>query len=449
MAVEILESVKDDEVEEEQKPITEAIEPVSVSLTGETAPDNYLFASPIDVGESDEPGFFTRAFDAFDDWRDEKRAQIKPFTREEAREITKQNIKRNRELMGNKGYGQFSFGNSRAPSHSSLVRAGLEDPPEEEGEGALLPYLRDDPGAESRPKLGPEQSRIAREQGKWKTYPKDPAGFVIDPTRPILMNEDGSKSSELTVTIEGDGRYFNVPSIINGKKYDTDKREDFEQVIEHAKSMMRQGWIFPNFDSIEEAEQQAGARSDSLMEARAQWRTQDLPETEDEWEQYLGKRPSGPELGEKEVQEDPWGLVIWDHVTNTPAMFKRQYGGAKAFLNAPRDLVYILEAAADQGVAPEDSFALEAEAYVQGKDPAVYYQELLDGLEENEDFQEGMRLHREGSSYLRNYQPNVEEGSLKYYAGAILEGTINMAPALITTALTRSPMVGAAFMGGP
>ena len=129
-------------------------------------------------------------------------------------------------------------------------------------------------------------------------------------------------------------------------------------------------------------------------------------------------------------------------------MFKRQYGGAKAFLNAPRDLVYILEAAADQGVAPEDSFALEAESYVRGKDPAVYYQELLDGLEENEDFQEGMRLHREGSSYLRNYQPNVEEGSLKYYAGAILEGTINMAPALITTALTRSPMVGAAFMGG-
>ena len=456
MAVEILESVKDDEVEEEQKPITEAIAPVSISLTGETSPDDYYVPAQIKIGEPEEPGFFTRAFDAFDEWRDSIQAEAKSraFTREEAREITKQNIKLNRERFGKPG-GVFGLGDYKPPSHSSLVRAGLEDPPEEEGEAALLPYLRDDPGAESRPKLGPEQSRIAKEQKKWKTYPKDPAGFLIDPNRPILMNEDGSSSSERTVTIEGDGRYFNVPSIINGKRYDTDKQEDFEKVIENAKSKMRQGWIYPNFESLEEAEQQAGARSDSLTEARAQYRAQDLPETEDEWEEYIGKQPAftagkGPDFSEEaqEFQEDPWGLVIWDHVTNTPAMFKRQYGGAKAFLNAPRDLVYILEAAADQGVAPEDSFALEAEAYAQGKDPAVYYQELLDGLEENEDFQEGMRLHREGSSYLRNYQPNVEEGSIKYYAGAILEGSINMAPALITTALTRSPMVGAAFMGG-
>lgn len=454
MAVEILESVKDDEVEEEQKPITEAIEPVTISLTGETSPDDFYVPAQIKIGEPEEPGFFTRAFDAFDEWRDSIQAEAKSraFTREEAREITKQNIKLNRERFGSPG-GVFGLGDYKPPSHSSLVRAGLEDPPEEEGEAALLPYLRDDPGKESRPKLGPEQSRIAKEQKKWKTYPKDPAGFLIDPNRPILMNEDGSSSSERTVTIEGDGRYFNVPSIINGERYDQETPEDFEKIIENAKSKMKQGWIYPNFESLEEAEQQAGARSDSLTDARAEYRAQDLPETEDEWEEYLGKQPSftagkGPDFSGEEVEEDPWGLVIWDHVTNTPAMFKRQYGGAKAFLNAPRDLVYILEAAADQGVAPEDSFALEAEAYAQGKDPAVYYQELLDGLEENEDFQEGMRLHREGSSYLRNYQPNVEEGSLKYYAGAILEGSINMAPALVTTALTRSPMVGAAFMGG-
>ncbi len=444
MAVEILESVKDDEVEEEQELITGTIAPAPVTLTGDTAPDHYDFASPIKVGEPDEPGFFSRAFDSFDEWRDKKRAQVTPISREEARELTKENVKRNREIMGNKGYGPFSFGNARAPSHSSLVRAGLEEPPKEEGEAALLPYLRDNPLQESRPKRpGAEQTRTAKEQAKWKTYPKDPAGFLIDPTRPILMNEDGSSSSERTVTIEGDGQFFNVPSIINGREYDPKKPEDFEAIIENAKSKMKQGWMFPNFGSLEEAEKQAGARSDSLMDARAEWRQQDLPETEDEWEEYIGK--TAPK---EDVKEDPWGLVIWDHATNTPAMFKRQYGGAKAFLNAPRDLVYIIEAAADQGVSPEDSFALEVEAYVRGKDPAVYYQELMDQLEENEDFHEGMRLHREATSYLRDFQPNVEEGSVKYYIGAILEGTINMAPALVASAVTRSPTVGAALIGG-
>ena len=437
MAVEILESVKDDEVEEEQELTTGTITPAPVTLSGETAPDHYTFASPIKVGEPEEPGFFSGAFDAFDEWRDKKRAEVVPFTRDEAREITKENIKLNREVMGNKGFGQFQFGDSRAPSHSSLVRAGLEDPPEEEGEAALLPYLRDDPATVSRPRLGPEQSRIAREQAKWKTYPKDPAGFLIDPSRPLIMSESGQTQSEVSRTFEAGGRYYNIPSIVNGEQVDD------ERAIENAKSMMKKGWIYPSFDSQEEAIEQAKARSDSIMDARAEWRQQDLPETEDEWEEYIGKTQP-----KDEIEEDPWGLVIWDHATNTPAMFKRQYGGAKAFLNAPRDLVYIIEAAADQGVAPEDSFALEAEAYVRGKDPAVYYQELLDGLEENEDFQEGMRLHREASSYLRNYQPNVEEGSLKYYTGAILEGTINMAPALIASAVTRSPTVGAALMGG-
>ena len=140
MAVEILESVKDDEVEEEQELTTGTITPAPVTLSGETAPDHYTFASPIKVGEPEEPGFFSGAFDAFDEWRDKKRAEVVPFTRDEAREITKENIKLNREVMGNKGFGQFQFGDSRAPSHSSLVRAGLEDPPEEEGEAALLPF---------------------------------------------------------------------------------------------------------------------------------------------------------------------------------------------------------------------------------------------------------------------------------------------------------------------
>ncbi len=290
-----------------------APEPVSLSLVGE---ERDPVARIELVGSPDEPGFFSRAFDSFQDWRETLKPQRR-FTREEAREITKQNIKRNREMFGGKGGGQFSFGESRPAPHSALVRAGLEEPPEDPVEVALTDALRGDPD--------------------------------IPSAAPVR------------------------PSFTAGK---------------------------------------------------------------------------GPEFGEEQPKEDPWGTVIWDTLTNVPAMFKRQYGGAKMFLNAPRDLAYILESAADEGVAPEDSFANEVEAYVQGKDPTDYYKELLVTAEENVDLQEGMRMHKEATDYLQAYAPKVKEDSAKYYASAIIEGAINMGPALVTTAVTRNPSLGAAMMGG-
>jgi len=295
--------------EEDEQEVEEA-QPVSIV---DEERDTTL-PSRVSIPDPEEPGFFSGAFDAFQDWRENLKPERK-FTRDEAREITKQNIKLNRDIFGSGNVPGTMPGRSKPPSHSALVRAGQAELPEEEAEIALTDYLRGDPDQ------------------------------VSEPVKVEMMG---------------------------------------------------------------------------------------------------GKTPSF----EKTKGEDPWGLVIWDTITNVPAMFKRQYGGAKMFLNAPRDLAYILESAADQGVAPEDSFALEVEAFTQGKEPSDYYMELLKQTGESADLQEGLRMTQEAKQYLENYQPNVREDSAKYYAGAIIEGSINMAPALIAAAVTRSPSVGAAFMGG-
>jgi hypothetical protein len=43
-------------------------------------------------------------------------------------------------------------------------------------------------------------------------------GASIDTTRPILDNPDGSFSTERTITIEADGKYFNIPTIVGGRQ---------------------------------------------------------------------------------------------------------------------------------------------------------------------------------------------------------------------------------------
>ena len=434
-------SIKSREPEEEQEEVpvsiisrqTEGPKPLAITFREQDPASSISRPDLDDYGDDDQPGWLSRTFDRFEQWSLDRREadregrDIDPMTREEARELTKQNIKRSREMFSNRGFGPFSFGDSRPVPHSALVRAGLEEAPTDEVEIALNDVLGfGDPQRPGRPSV---EGRIAEERKDWAKYPKDPHGFIIDPTRPLLQNPDGSQSSEYTITVENQGRHFNIPSIVGGKYVSN------EEAIEHAKKQAQKGWIYPNFATEEEALEAAPARSDSIMDARQQWEDREEPEPEDEETEAL--KP-----------EDPWGTVLWDNLLNVPAMFKRQYGGAKMFLNAPRDLSYILEMSADQGVSPVDSFAVEVEAYVQGIEPAEYYGNLLKEAENNADLQEGMRINEEANKYLRDYAPNVQEDSIKYYVSAIIEGSINMAPALITTAATRNPSAGAALMGG-
>lgn len=45
-------------------------------------------------------------------------------------------------------------------------------------------------------------------------------GAPVDYARPKLANPDGSFSTEETTTIERDGNWFNVPTIVNGQRVD-------------------------------------------------------------------------------------------------------------------------------------------------------------------------------------------------------------------------------------
>lgn len=45
----------------------------------------------------------------------------------------------------------------------------------------------------------------------------------IDTGRPILNNEDGSFSTEQTITIESDGVFYNIPTIVNGRRVSEDE----------------------------------------------------------------------------------------------------------------------------------------------------------------------------------------------------------------------------------
>ena len=74
--------------------------------------------------------------------------------------------------------------------------------------------------------------------------------------RPMLNNEDGSVSTEETITIEVDGKFYNIPTIINGVR-----------VPPHAAELMfKAGQNKPvgQFNSLEEAVREAQKRSKML-----------------------------------------------------------------------------------------------------------------------------------------------------------------------------------------
>lgn len=51
----------------------------------------------------------------------------------------------------------------------------------------------------------------------------DPSGNAIDMSRPKINNADGSFSTERTIGIEMDGKYYNIPTIVNGKQLTEDQ----------------------------------------------------------------------------------------------------------------------------------------------------------------------------------------------------------------------------------
>jgi len=80
--------------------------------------------------------------------------------------------------------------------------------------------------------------------------------------KPSIQNPDGTKSSELTITVEADGKHYLIPTIIDGKKVDAPE----------AVKQWRAGKNLPVgiYATAAEAKREAEARTDRLGREMAQ-----------------------------------------------------------------------------------------------------------------------------------------------------------------------------------
>lgn len=89
-----------------------------------------------------------------------------------------------------------------------------------------------------------------------------PIGTQIDRTRPIIENDDDSFSTERTITVQRDGKWYNVPTILDGKEHDPDEVQGwFESGDENVPHV-------GEFNTLDEAERAAVARSEEIGRVR-------------------------------------------------------------------------------------------------------------------------------------------------------------------------------------
>ena len=105
----------------------------------------------------------------------------------------------------------------------------------------------------------------------------DQDGFPINLERKLIQNDDGTKSTEESVTVRGDQigyapgsrmglRWFNIPTIYDGIRYDP------EQATIQAQNVLNtEQWQFPNYFAEEQALSAAPQRSEVIR----QWRDPD------------------------------------------------------------------------------------------------------------------------------------------------------------------------------
>jgi hypothetical protein len=85
-------------------------------------------------------------------------------------------------------------------------------------------------------------------------------GVPLDYNRPKINNQDGSFSTERTITLPLNGRWYNVPTIVDGQQL----------APEEAEYAFSQGWLphVGEFPSLEDAERSAKARSKHIGDMR-------------------------------------------------------------------------------------------------------------------------------------------------------------------------------------
>jgi len=132
---------------------------------------------------------------------------------------------------------------------------------------------------------------------------------TIDLSRPLLLNPDGSASTENTVTIQDEnGNWVNVPSIVDGVQLENE--DEIRQSLLDGKNQVVDG----PFDSIEEAVEAAESRSndigdireEDILEARGEAIEGDP--TTDTGEE--GSAPPRPPLGRDDISDRRGSLPI-------------------------------------------------------------------------------------------------------------------------------------------
>ena len=105
----------------------------------------------------------------------------------------------------------------------------------------------------------------------------DPHGFPIEMDRPVVFDEGKLEPhTELSITesasdlgLPGEG-FYNVPSIYEGKIYNPQDQSQYEIIKNYVQKQAAQGFRFPNFPSIEEAEKAAQARSEYFNQIKSE-----------------------------------------------------------------------------------------------------------------------------------------------------------------------------------
>jgi hypothetical protein len=105
----------------------------------------------------------------------------------------------------------------------------------------------------------------------------DPHGYPIEMDRPVVFDEGKlDPHTELSITesasdlgLPGEG-FYNVPSIYEGKIYNPQDPTHYETIKNYVQKQASQGFRFPNFPSVEEAEKAAQARSEYFNQVKAE-----------------------------------------------------------------------------------------------------------------------------------------------------------------------------------
>ena len=92
---------------------------------------------------------------------------------------------------------------------------------------------------------------------------------ALDGELGIFINPDGSFSTERSATVELDGKWVNIPLLVEGQDNDAIRRilsgepsdEDYGRAIQRAKKRRNAGQDLPSYSSAEEAVAAAKSRS--------------------------------------------------------------------------------------------------------------------------------------------------------------------------------------------